>query len=189
MSDEDRRKWEQRYVDPDAPPREPSSLLTSLADLLPTTGKALDVAGGAGRHAIWLAQRSLNATLADISPSALAIAQQRAERAGVSIATACLDFDEHPLPPGPWDLIVSFHFLERQLFPQFPRVLAPGGMLVFVQPTMRNLERHAKPPAPFLLENDELPSLVVDLEILRYEEGWLAEGRHDAQLIARRPSD
>ena len=31
--------------------------------------------------------------------------------------------------------------------------------------------------------------VVAGLEILRYEEGWLAEGRHDAALVGRRGAD
>jgi SAM-dependent methyltransferase len=186
MSVDDREKWEHRYVDSESAPREPSVLLTALADVLPAAGKALDVAGGAGRHAIWLAKRGLQATLVDISANGIAIAQRRAEEAGVALDTRILDFDVDPLPAGPWSLIVSFHFLHRPLFAQFARVLAPGGLLVFVQPTRRNLERHEKPPAAFLLADGELPSLVEGRETIRYEEGWLAEGRHDALLVARR---
>jgi hypothetical protein len=39
-----------------------------------------------------------------------------------------------------------------------------------------NVERHEKPPARFLLEDGELPTLVTGLAIVHYEEGWLAEG-------------
>jgi hypothetical protein len=39
-----------------------------------------------------------------------------------------------------------------------------------------------------VLEDGELPSLVRGLEIVRLEEGWLAEGRHEARVVARRPA-
>lgn len=38
----------------------------------------------------------------------------------------------------------------------------------------------------FLLQDRELPKLVTGLEVLRYDEGWLAEGQHDAVIVARR---
>lgn len=187
MSDQDRKKWNERYADADRAASEPSALLTALAELLPTSGRALDIAGGAGRHAIWLARRGLDVTLVDISREGLALAEQRSRQAGVSVETRCLDLEEEPLPEGPWDLIISFHFLLRPLFAQLPERLAPGGLLVVVQPTKRNLERHDRPPARFLLEEGELRQLAGPLEIVRCAEGWLAEGRHDALLVARRP--
>jgi hypothetical protein len=64
--------------------------------------------------------------------------------------------------------------------------LALNGLLLFVQPTVRSLERHPKPPRQFLLQEREAPRLVPDLEIIHYEEDWLAEGRHEAFLLARR---
>jgi hypothetical protein len=61
-------------------------------------------------------------------------------------------------------------------------------MLVYVQPTRRNLERHAHPSARFLLEEGELGRLAEDLGVLRLEEGWSSSGRYEARLLARKPS-
>lgn len=186
MSDLDRTKWNAKYADASNAPSVPSQLVTSLDAWLPTRGKALDLAGGAGRHSIWLAQRGFEVTLADISRAGLALASQRAAEAGVSITTHCLDVEEEAFPVGPWDLILCAYYLRRPLYEVFPKVLAPKGLLVVVQPTVRNLERHDKPPAPYLLHELEIPRLASGLEVLRYEEGWLAENRHQALLIARR---
>jgi SAM-dependent methyltransferase len=185
MSHEDRRKWDAKYADANFPAREPSQVLVGLADLLPRAGRALEIAGGGGRNSIWLAQRGLDVTLADISPVGLAIARERAAEAGVNVTTLETDLELAPLPPGPWDLIVSVCYLQRSIFERYPAALAPGGLLVVIQPTKRNLERHEKPPADFLLSEGELPSLAAGLEIVRHEEGWLADERHDALLVAR----
>lgn len=187
MPDADRLKWDAKYRRPKAAPSEPSLLLVQVEDLLPRSGKALDVAGGAGRNAIWLAQRGLDVTLVDISEVGLEIASQRAAEAGVSLHTVAADIELEPLPAGPWDLIVSVHYLWRPLFAVFPGILQPGGVLVVAQPTVSNLQRHDKPPAEYLLDDRELPNLVGELEIINYEEGWLSEGRHEALLVARRP--
>ena len=186
MATEEREKWDRRYRDPEPPTTEPSELVTGLAPLLPTKGQALDVAGGAGRHAIWLAQRGLDVTVADISRVGLALARQRAQAVGLDIRTQGVDFETEPIPPGPWDLILCVHFLERCLFPQFAESLRGGGVLVYLHPTRTNLERHAKPPAPFLLEEGELRELAAGLDIIRYDEAWRADGRHQALLVARR---
>ena len=184
MSDADRDKWNARYR-AEIPPREPSAVLTGLAHHFPIRGRALDLAGGGGRHAIWLAQRGLTATLADISPVALELAAQRAAEAGVPLTTIETDLERDGLPAGPWDLIVCVCYLRRQLHPQFASVMAAQGILAVVQPTMTNLTWHAKPPADFLLNDGELPSLVSGLEVIYYEEGWLADDRHDAVLVGR----
>jgi hypothetical protein len=221
MSEDDRLRWNEKYTLGDHAASEPSQLLTNLDVFLPKSGRAIDVGGGAGRHAVWLARRGLDALVADVSEVALQLAEARATEAGVSIATQRIDFEADPFPPGPWDLIVSVHFLWRPLFDIFatsvisesdvtlarfqrpteaargqpsessqwprpcrPAVLSPGGTLVCIHPTRTNLQRHPKPSLRHLLEDGELPRLVKGLEVIHYEEGWLAEGRHEAVLVA-----
>jgi SAM-dependent methyltransferase len=189
MPESDRKKWDHKYLVSTGPATQPSSLITALAPHLPTTGRALDIAGGAGRHAIWLAQRGLQSTLVDVSQAGLQIAQQRADEASVSLTTLQLDLEQAAFPAGPWDLLLSSHYLQRSLFPLYPQQLRPGGILICLQPTLTNLERHPKPSARFLLRPEELPELVPDLEILHYREGWLEGNRHEAILAARKPYD
>jgi tellurite methyltransferase len=186
MSAADRAKWDARYRTQGAESTTPSPFLTGLAEI-PHQGRALDVAGGAGRNALWLARRGLEVTLLDISGEALALA--RAAAGDLPLTTIAADLEEAPLPPGPFDVITCFNFLRRELFAAFPAALAPGGLLVFLQPTVSNLERHPRPPAAFLLDDGELPRLVQGLEILRYEEGWSSdadEPRCEARLVARK---
>lgn len=182
----DQQKWDAKYSSPDEVPREPSAVLCSLEGLLPKTGRALEVAGGAGRNAIWLAQQGLDVTIADVSPRGLELAEERAVGAGVRITGLRTDLEDAPFPAGPWDLILSVCYLWRPLYAVYPQVLSPGGLLVVIQPTKRNLERHAKPPAGFLLNDGELPGLVSGLEIAHYAEGWQADGRHDAVVVAKK---
>lgn len=186
MSDEDRNKWNERYAQPADAPRFPSQHLLDLDALLPRSGKALDIAGGAGRNSLWLAQRGLEVTLVDISAKGLALASERAETAGATLTTICRDLEHESLPVGPWDVILSFHFLQRSLWPAMRAALAPGGWLVFVQPTVKNLQRHARPPRGFLLDEGEGRDVADGLEIVRYDEGWLVEGRHEVVVVARR---
>jgi len=185
VSDADRTKWNARYAARGSLD-EASVLLLGIADQLPRSGRALDVAGGGGRHALWLAKRGLDVTLVDISTAGLALARERADAQGASIATVQADLEVDPLPAGPWDLILSFHYLHRPLFEQFAGLLAPGGLLVFAQPTVRNLERHEKPPRPFLLPEGELATLAAGLEIVECSEAWRDNDRHEALLIARK---
>jgi tellurite methyltransferase len=185
MSNDDRSRWDARYQE-GTHPTEPSKLVVALDDVLPHHGRALDLAGGAGRHALWLARRGLDVTLCDISETALGHARAAAVSAALPLRTLAVDLETTPPPAGPWDLILSFHYLQPDLFARIPALLTPGGLLVVVQPTMKNLERHPKPSGRFLLEEGELPRLVQGLEIVRHTEGWQEEGRHEALLIARR---
>lgn len=177
-------KWDAKYKAGTHQSRIPTPLLVQQAEFLPDTGRALDVAGGAGRHSVWLAQQGLDVTLVDLSPVGIDLAEQRASENGVQIHTIVRDIEVDPLPPGPWDVIVSCYFLWRPLFKKFAQQLNVNGRLIVVQPTKTNLQRHEKPPADFLLEDGELPQLVEPLEILYSDEGWLAEDRHEAVIVA-----
>lgn len=187
MSNKDRERWDQKYRRQVPCVEEPSDWLISLRDQLPTRGNALDLAGGAGRNAIWLAGRGLDVTLADISEAALDLARANAAAAHVSIQTLLVDVETDPVPPGPWDLVVCVNFLWRPLFALVPEILRPGGMFVFSQPTRSNLSRHDRPGPRYLLQDGEIPSLVRGLEIVRHTEGWTETVRHEARLLARLP--
>ena len=54
-----------------------------------------------------------------------------------------------------------------------------------VHPTRSNLRGHTRPGPRHLLGDGKLPGLVRGLEVLRYEEGWTEQGRHEARLVAR----
>lgn len=188
MPSADREKWDRKYRDGEHATGDPAGLLIRFAEQLPRAGRAIDVAGGAGRNAVWLAARGLDVTIADISPVGLELASQRGRQAGVSLDRLEVDLERQPFPAGPWDVIVCFHYLHRPLFAQFFRALVPGGWFVFAQPTKSNLQRHPRPSERFLLDDGELLTLVDGWDIVHYEEGWQADGQHMANLVARRPA-
>jgi tellurite methyltransferase len=179
MAQADSGKWNARYGE-EAASLQPSPFLAQVSEVLPRTGRALDVAGGSGRNARWLAQHGLTVTVADISDVALARAAQE------GFATVLVDFDVDPLPEGPWDLIFVNHFLHRPLFAQIPSRLAPEGLVVVAHPTVTNLERNPHPGRKFLLEPGELRLLAHGLEIVSFDEAWRENGWHEARLVARR---
>jgi len=185
MSSEQREKWNQRYAERGPDATAPCPWLTTMESLLPPAGTALDVAGGAGRHAVWLAQRGLTVTIADIAEAGLELARDTATAENLPISTVTVDLESESLPAGPWDVILNTSYLYRPLMTQFAEHLKPGGVLIIVHPTHANLERHSHPSARFLLENNELPTLIQGLDIVRYEEGWL-DGRYEARLVARK---
>jgi SAM-dependent methyltransferase len=178
MSDR-RRHWDERHAEAGAP-GEPSAFVTvELAPLLPEPGRAIDVAGGGGRNSLWLADRGWDVTLVDFSLQALA----RLDDARIDTIQADLETDL--FPEGPWDLILVVHYLDRELFPTMKANLADDGLLAFAIATEHNLERHERPPLPYLLAPGEAPDLVEGMRILFYAEGWSVEGRHEARVVAR----
>ena len=186
----DRQSWNQRWRERGDAATPPSSFVLSQAHHVPTRGRALDVAGGAGRHAVWLAARGLEVTLVDVAEAGLELAAQRATAAGVDLTLIRADVDHEDLPAGSWGVILVHHFLCRALWPELTAALAPGGLLLLCQPTSLNLERHPSPGPRFLVQPGELDAFArsAGLEIVHSHEGWNPEGRHEAELVARRMS-
>ncbi len=181
----DRDFWNRRYSEQPWSD-DPSPWIVENAELLPEAGRALDVAGGTGRNAIWLARQGWDVTIADVSNVALTIALERAGALRASLLTHPTDLSNEPLPEGPWDLLMLFHYLDRAIFSHLGAALRPGGMLIGALATVTNLERNESPPLSYLLEDAELPGLMGSLELVRYEEGW-QDDRHDARFVARKP--
>lgn len=190
VSRADLEKWESRYAGRDARgPGPVDPFLLEIEAELPTSGAALDLAGGNGRHALFLAERGFDVTLVDVSPRGLALAEAAADASGLSISTAALDLDEGPLPEGPFELILcSWYMISHSLWDEVARVLAPAGRLAYVQPTSTHLERHKHPGRSFVIEVSELEAQLsrVGLEVLRLDAGWDANGNHTARLWARK---
>jgi len=151
---------------------------------LAVPGRALDIAGGTGRNAIWIAERGWDVTITDVSTVAIELAATRARSCDITLHTLEADLAGGHLPTGPWDAIMVFHYLDRALFPRFPGLLSPGGIVIGSLATVRNLERNERPPLPYLLDEGELPRLIEGLELVNYDESW-ESGHHDARFVAR----
>jgi SAM-dependent methyltransferase len=187
---DDRERWNARWRERAGELEDESAFLAAAAAHLPTRGRALDLAGGAGRNAIWLARRGLDVTLVDVSDVALDKAEARAKRLGVAGKLRLLRLDlAEPLPFAPlFDLVVVVHYLDRHRRDTFVDLLVDGGVLAAANPTVTNLEKHARPSERFLVERGELAhwSLGLGMELLATTEDWSSEGIHEASVIARK---
>jgi SAM-dependent methyltransferase len=161
-------------------------VLAQLADAPP--GPALDVACGAGRHALALARRGRRVEAFDRDENrcrALA-AVARSER--LPVAVVCADLERFPLPSRRYAVVVNTLYLDRALVPSLVRALRPGGVLVFETFTAAQLATgHPRNPA-FVLAPGELLRLAAGLEIIAHVEGPVTrDGRtvHLASLAAR----
>jgi len=180
---DDRVRWNRRFLD-EGWSGEPSPFLVSQDAVLPRRGRALDVASGPGRNALWLAERGLDTTMLDISDVALEMAERAAKELGLNVELIGTDLEEDAIPEGPWDVVVCFNYLHRPLLSTLAPVLAPDGLLVLELATQTNLERHERPPRQFLLEEREILRLLPGLALLEYHERWW-DDRHVAHVVAK----
>ena len=188
LGDGARDAWNTRHADR-SPMTEPARFLTDRAALLPRSGRALDAAGGTGRNAIWLARHGLDTTLTDVSDEACRQAEVAATDAGVALTVERRDLGFEGLPAGRWDVVLFHHYLDLTVWRAAAHALAPGGVLLACQPTVRNLERHDRPSRRWLLEEGRLVAEVADwtgIEVVELTEAWIDEDRHEARLVVRR---
>jgi len=166
----------------------PSPFLASVIDEVPR-GRALDLAAGHGREAVFLALAGFEVEAWDHAPEALAKARSLADRNGVTITTREKDLESKSIeiPEQAFALVTCFRFLHRPLLAKMERAIAPGGHLVYE--TFRiGQERHGRPKHPrFLFQDGELARTFPSLEVLRYEQ-IDAPGAIMARLLARRPA-
>ena len=184
MAESDRVKWNEKFARDGKIELTPPVWLSKVEGLLPAHGRALDIAAGNGRLALWLARRGLDVLAIDISRVGLELANQAAESKGLHIETVTADLEVDPLPTGPFDMITCFCYRQRDLFPSFRERLSPGGFLVAEVATVPNLERHAHPSLEYLAEPGELRRDCAPLKIIYYEEGWF-EKHASARVVAR----
>lgn len=153
--------------------------------LFPRGGSALDLAGGAGRHAIWLAKQGWEVTLIDIAETGVEQARQNAGPAAPYIQFVVDDLTRFRASQTQFDLVMAFFYLERRIFPEILQAVRRGGLVVYKTYTVEQLKLPGGPKDPsHLLEPDELLRLVDALEVLHYREA-VAE-KATAEVVARR---
>ena len=193
MTNDRIRRWDERFArGEELHGYAPSPPLPAAVEGAPP-GLALDLACGAGRHALFLAEKGWRVQALDGSREGLARLSREARARGVEqrieARAADLEAPEFALEPSSFDLICDFYFLHRPLFEQIHRALRPGGRFV----AAIHVRTAPDEAGRFLLQPGELRGLAESWgwEILHAREGAAAESDHrhgTAELIARRPS-
>jgi tellurite methyltransferase len=165
---------------------DPTPVVVEIASHLPP-GRALDLACGAGRNALWLAQRGWNVIAIDNSPAAIETLRQRALQLGITVETRVADLEKKSftIEPANWDLIALCYYLQKDLFEPCKRGLVPGGVIIAVA----LLIEPGKENSPFRLHPGELRRYFEGWEILHDREGRDAWHHAVAEVVARRPQD
>jgi SAM-dependent methyltransferase len=167
----DAAAWDQRYTaDTQVWSVEPNVLAAeSLSGL--KAGRALDVAAGEGRMALWLARAGWQVTALDFSPVGLAKAQTRADLEGVRVEVQVADATTADLGDACFELVIVLYLhLPRAdmegVLRRCQRAVAPGGTLFVLGHDRDNLQRGTGGPQD--------PDLLYDTELLDPGPGWEA---------------
>lgn len=187
----DQKRWEERFgLREFALGKEPNPFLKKHIHLLPK-GRALDIAAGEGRNAVYLAQYGFDVDAVDISEVGLKKVQRLAKERNVKIRTILADLDMYPIKKDRYDLIANLYFLNRHLIPRIKKGLKKGGRVIFETYTLEHKSLTTRGPQQhqYYLKPNELLSLFKDFQILWYREGIFKEGGRKkaiASLIAEK---
>jgi 2-polyprenyl-3-methyl-5-hydroxy-6-metoxy-1,4-benzoquinol methylase len=194
--DNERERWNQKYREasgaetwmvPDS--FLPRAFSEYILPLFPHGGSALDFAGGAGRHAIWLAKQGWEVTLIDISETGVEQARQHAGPLASHIHFVVDDLTHFKASQTQFEtafeVVMAFFYLEREIFSEIVKALRPGGLLVYKTYTLAQAKLATGPKNPaHLLKPGELLQLAAGLRVLHYQEE-VAE-KATAELVARK---
>lgn len=186
MSKGDRERWEARYADPISrlKPWQPHDLLVAHA-LRPGPGaRALELACGLGRDALWLAGQGYRVHAVDISLTALQHARAEMLRQGLRVDFICADLDRFPLPKLRYDLVVVFRFLDRRLFPAIRARVRPGGLVIYETLNVGRLDTHPDTNPEHMLARGELPGYFTGWEVIE-----AADGPRYSRFVGRKPPE
>ena len=170
MTEADRIKWDERYrasLDEKLSP--PSEFIQCWIDRFPG-GRALDVACGRGRNALFLAASGYEVDAVDISTEALNSAQRTAQKSSLKLNWIVHDLDEPFRPDSPYDLIVMVHYVNLPLIASLARLLKPGGILLCEQHLATDAEVAGPSNPAFRLEPQQLQEAARGLKILELKE-------------------
>lgn len=182
----DIRGWEERYRLENFD-LEPTALVVATAGAV-SPGRALDLACGAGRNALWLAEQGWSVTAVDGARAAIEILRNRASERGIAVDARVADLGngEYRIEPSAWDLITICYYLQRDLFEPAKLGIKPGGLLLAIV----HITEEAEEPTYKRLKPGELERYFRGWEIVHRYEGTpngSASQRRVAEIVARRP--
>jgi 2-polyprenyl-3-methyl-5-hydroxy-6-metoxy-1,4-benzoquinol methylase len=175
VSEEDRRRWNDRYRAGAYQFREhPSAILLDWQDAL-TGHSALDLACGRGRNAIHLATLGFDVDAIDISDIAIQQATQRADSMDLHIHWLTHDLERCVQLVGPYDLILMIRYVDNTLLSTVVKLLAPRGKILVEEHLVSN-EAVIGPTNPgFRVQPGSVQRALCGLEIEREFEGLTEE--------------
>jgi 2-polyprenyl-3-methyl-5-hydroxy-6-metoxy-1,4-benzoquinol methylase len=170
-SEKIQNKWDRIYEKSSV--TDVAQVLAEHHHLLPSHGKALDLACGLGANALFLAEHGLETEAWDISPVALNKLQHSATEKNLQITTKQVSIKPNSLPKEHFNVIIIARFLDRSLTNAIMESLKSGG-LIFYQTYVKEKTGSKGPNNPaFLLSRNELLQLFQPLTTVFYKENSL----------------
>jgi tellurite methyltransferase len=179
------RSWDERYGEKPAG-SEPGDLLVGFSALLPSGGRALDLACGGGRNALYLAQCGLRVVGVERSWKALEQGRELAHQKNLPVDWVQADLENFAIPRAAFDVVVCFYYRDPGLYAKIRQALRSGGLLFYETFTRDQLRLASGPRHPaHLLGPGELLEAFGDWDVIFYRETWIECGA--AALVARKP--
>ena len=110
--------------------KEPTAFLKEKLSLL-EKGKALVLAMGEGRNAVYLAENGYDVTGVDISEVGIEKCDRLAEERGVEVNSIVADLTDYDMGKEQFNLITNFYFYDKSILPRVIDSLKPGGIFIF----------------------------------------------------------
>lgn len=189
-SEDDKDRWNRRYNTGEyLYGKEPLKFLKEKLNIL-AKGKALVLAMGEGRNAVFLAGNGFDVDGCDISEKAVEKTRRFAKESGVTLNAFVADLEEYKIPANTYDLVTCFYYTQKSLIPLIKDGLKKGGMVMFETYSIDQLKYGKDAPGPknpaYLLKHNELLDHFKDFRILYYREGEIAENKSVVSLIAQK---
>jgi SAM-dependent methyltransferase len=169
----------------------PSTVLVEAIESV-RPGRALDVAMGQGRNALFLAQRGWAVTGFDLSDAGLRVARANATKAGVLLTAQRSSIEDFKYGEAQWDLIALIYVPssahEGPAMTRLTRALRPGGLLVIESFAS---DRQSAPRRPVDIDPAALKASLVGFDLVRFDDReavseWDPQPTRLCRVIARK---
>ena len=185
-SESTKARWNERYDrEMYLYGKEPAAFLKHKIGGL-KVGKALVLAMGEGRNAVFLAQNGFDVTGVDISEVAIKKCNKLAKERNTQVHTIVADLTGYDMGKAQYDLVTNFYYYDTSIFPQVIEALKPGGMFILEQFSTdhlnyRETSRFGPKNPDYLVKPNELLHHFKSLRLLYYEDTVveLDEGMHN----------
>jgi SAM-dependent methyltransferase len=171
------RRWDERYsgTEFEIPAQPSQAVVAELAGLPP--GRALDLAAGAGRHSVWLAELGWSVTAVDFSRAGVEQARKLSAARGVNdgqVDWVVADLSDYRPTRDAFELVLVAYLqvdapLRARVLAGAAAALAPGGTLLVIGHDLTNLtEGVGGPTSPEVLYTPEsIAAELTGLSVLR----------------------
>jgi len=170
----DRTRWDTIYNQRQNaiyPEPDPLLLLYTPPAMLDVPPRALDLAGGVGQNALWLAEQGYTVDLMDISRVALMRAREEMIARNLRrVNVFQIDLEQVRLQPETYDLICVFRFLSATVMPQVRAAIKPGGRVIYETFNTGHLAQRPAMNRDYLLREGDLLGYFGDWRIIHHAE-------------------